>query len=284
MVKRLALLALLSGCWGTMESFFAQDVVEMHFDVPYVEGTDNPRQHLDLFIPREVDAFPVAVFVHGGFWMRQDKNYFQPVVGLYRNVGIALARKGIGTAVINYRLVPDVPFVDTFDDVTRAIAWTQEHIDEYGGDPTRMVIVGHSAGGHMTALAAFDDARLAAAGVDVSAIRGYAPLSPILDVAALAAVPEHASTVETVFGSDTSTHSPRTYFKPTVAPLLVVLGGDDLDALLSQVPAAVADLEALGAPVTLHVLDGKNHEDIVLDFDHERDRVTPLLAPFIHGL
>jgi acetyl esterase/lipase len=280
---RVALLALLSGCWGTMESFFAQDVVEMHFDVPYVAGTDNPRQYLDLYIPREVDAYPVAVFVHGGFWMRQDKSYFQPFVGLYRNVGIALAREGIGAAVINYRLVPDVTFVETFDDVVRAISWTQQHIADFGGDPTRMVMVGHSAGGHMTALAAFDDGRLASSGVDITAMRGYAPLSPILDLAALAASPpsSNAEIVATVFGSDLDTHSPRTYFKSSVAPVLVVLGGDDLEALLTQVPPAVDELVALGAPIEFELIPSKSHEDIVVDFDTGSDRVTPLLVPFI---
>ena len=270
--------ALSSGCWGTMESFFAQDVVEMHFDVAYTER-DDPRQKLDLYVPRGAEAYPVAVFIHGGFWMRQDQNYFQPIVGLYRNVGIALARRGIGTAVINYRLVPDVTFVETFDDVTRAIAWTQQHIGEYGGDASHMVVIGHSAGGHMTALAALDASR------GITGIRGYAPLSPILDVAALAASSEeHADIVATVFGSDPTTHSPRTYFRADVAPMLVVLGGDDLSALRAQVPEAVTDLQALGAPVELVTLAGKNHEDIVVDFDTGDDRVTPLLVPFILGL
>ena len=264
-----------------MESFFAQDVVEMHFDVPYTDS-DNPRQKLDLYVPRNADAYPVVVFVHGGFWQRQDKDYFQPVVGLYRNVGIALAREGIGTAVINYRLVPDVTFTETFGDVTAAIAWTQQHIAEYGGDPTHMIIAGHSAGGHMTALAAFDDARLVAAGVDLTGIRGYAPLSPIFDLAALAASSsDDARTVATVFGADTATHSPRTYFRANVAPMLVILGGDDLAALKTQVPIAVDDLQRLGAPIEFVTIPGKSHEDIVVDFDTDADRVTPLLAPFV---
>lgn len=266
-----------------MEAFFAQDVVDMHYDVPYVEGTDNARQYLDLFLPRDIENFPVAVFIHGGFWQRQDKNFFQPVVGLYRNVGIALAREGIGVATIDYRLVPDVPFVDQFDDVTRAIAYVQQHIASYGGDPTNMAIIGHSAGGHMTALAAFDDARLTAAGVDVTAIKAYAPLSPIMDLDKLATSPpsSNAETVAIVFGDDHATHSPSTYFKPNVAPLLVVLGSKDLEALLAQVPEAVAELQALGAPVELLNVAGKSHDDIVLDFDTDNDRVTPPLSAFI---
>ena len=279
---RALLLLGLTACWGTQESFFAQDVVDMHFDIAYVDGTDDPRQKLDLYLPRDLDDFPIVVFIHGGFWVHQDKNYFQPVVGLYRNVGIALAREGFGTAVINYRLVPDVPFADEFADVTAAIAWWQKHAAQYGGDPTRMVITGHSAGGHMAALAGFDDARLAAAGVDVSGVAGYAPLSPILDLGKLAAFSSSdAEKVSTVFGNDLVTDSPHTYFKPAVKPMLVVLGTKDLDALLAQVPGAVDELQAMGAPVSLSNIAGKSHDDIVLDFDTDADDVTPLLATFI---
>lgn len=273
-----------TGCAGSMEEYFAQDVVEMHLDVPYVAGTDNIRQRLDLFLPREIENFPVVVFVHGGFWLHQDKDFFQPFVGLYKNVGIALARQGIGTAVIDYRLVPDVTFDEEFDDVLHAVGWVEDHIADYGGDPTSLVLAGHSAGGHMTALAAFDDVRLTAAGVDVTHIKGYAPLSPILDVQQLTESPpsDNATIVAQVFGTDIPRNSPRTYFRATVAPMLIVLGGDDLVALRTQVPPAVDELVALGAPVTLVELPGKNHEDIVLDFDTDADRVTPVLAPFVH--
>ena len=190
----------------------------------------------------------------------------------------------IGTAVISYRLVPDVTFDEEFSDVATAITWTHDHIGSYGGDAANMVVVGHSAGGHMTALAGVDDARLTAAGMDVTAIKGYVPLSPILDVQQLAMDPpsDNATIIEQVFHGDIARNSPVTYFRAGVAPMLVVLGGDDLSALRKQVPPAVAALAALGAPVTLVELPGKNHEDIVIDFDTDGDAVTPVLAPFIH--
>jgi acetyl esterase/lipase len=282
----LALIAVLPACQGTMESYFAQDVVDMEFDVPYIDGTDNPRQFLDLYLPRDLDGFPVVVFIHGGFWIHQDKNFFQPVVGLYRNVGIALARQGIGTAVINYRLVPEGTFDDQFDDCAQAIRWVHDHIAERHGDPESMVITGHSAGGHITALAAFDDARLSAAGVDLAAIKGYAPLSPILDLQAMADSPpsSNAQIAEEVFGSALAENSPRTFFKQSVAPILLVMGERDEPFLLEQIPPAVAELDALGAPVSFHQLPGKTHDDIVLNFDTGDDDVTPLLVPFVHGV
>lgn len=279
------ILGLVAGCNGTMESFFAQDVVDMVFDQPYVDGTHNPRQYLDLYLPRGVDQFPVVVFVHGGFWIHQDKDFFQPVVGLYRNVGIALAREGIGTAVINYRLVPDVTFDDQFDDVAQSIRWVHDHIAEHHGDPESIVVAGHSAGGHITALAAFDNARLTAAGVEVTAIRGYAPLSPILDLQQMAdSSREHADIAAEVFGTALADYSPRMHFKPGVAPVMIVMGERDEGFLLEQIPPAIVELFAIDAPIEFHQLPGNTHDDIVLNFDTDTDRVTPVLAPFVHGV
>lgn len=279
----IALLAC-TACNGTMERYFAQDVVEMVEDVPYA-GSDNPRQKLDLYLPRAGDGVPVVVFVHGGFWIHQDKNYFEPIVGLYHNVGIALARQGIATAVINYRLVPEVDFEGELDDVAAALRWVHDHIAEHRGDPSGIVLAGHSAGGHITALAAFDDAWLSARAVDTTAIRGYAPLSPILDLVQMASSSqENADIAAEVFGDALVPYSPVTYLNASVAPVLVVTGEHDLDIVLAEVPPALATLETLGAPVEAHVLPGRSHDDLVLDFDTDHDAVTPVLAPFVHAV
>lgn len=277
----LAIVLGVSACNGAMDAYFAQDVVEIERDIAY--ATVSTRQKLDLYMPRGGREVPVVVFVHGGFWIRQSKDFFQPIVGLYGNVGIALARRGIGVAVIDYRLVPAVTFDEQYADVARAVAWVQDHVATRGGDPSRLVLAGHSAGGHIAALTAFDDARLAAFDVDVSAIRGYAPLSPILDLAALAAHPpeENAEIVEQVFGDALAAYSPRTHFSADIAPMLVVLGENDLAALQEQVPPAIDELVSLGAPVEYHLVADKDHDQIVLDFDSEQDAVTPLIVEFV---
>jgi acetyl esterase/lipase len=158
------LLSVLLGCNGDMLAYFAADVVDTSKDIAYVSGTSSPRQYLDVYTPRGGQNFPVVVFVHGGYWIAQDKAYFAPITGLYGNVGRALARRGVGAVVINYRLVPDVAFAEQLGDVIAAVRWTQANVQRYGGDPKRMVVSGHSAGGHMTALLAVDPARRAAAG------------------------------------------------------------------------------------------------------------------------
>ena len=280
----LACLAL-TGCTGAMDEYFARDVVDIDHDVPYGDA-DNPRQFLDLYMPRGAQRVPMVVFVHGGFWIRQDKSYFEPVTGLYANVGIALARQGIGVAVINYQLVPSVTFDQQFADVAHSIRWVEQHIGTRGGDPTNIVMAGHSAGGHITALAAFVPDRLTQQGVDTSAIRGFAPLSPIFDLAALAASPPHdnAEIVETVFGDNLAAYSPTSFFTASVAPLLVMLGENDLVALRAQVPPAIDTLRTLGADVRYEELAGKDHDAVVLDFDGDEDAMTPLLVSFVHDV
>lgn len=291
-VRRLVL-ALLGGgfacslpaCDGDMRAYFARDVVELESDIAYVEGSTNPRQTLDLYRPRGVRDYPVVVFVHGGYWVAQDKRYFAPVVGLYGNVGQALARRGIGVVIMNYRLVPDVTFNEQLGDVIAALRWTAQHVGEYGGDPTRVVLAGHSAGGHMTSLIAFDKARLASAGFDASRIKGFAPLSPIFDLEDMAAHPPesdfNARVTEPVFGADLSSHSPRRYFRGDAPPLFVAMGDADEAYLVPQIPRAVAELKALGATISLLTLPGHSHADVVVNFDTDKDQLAAPLAEFV---
>lgn len=275
-----------TACNGDMRAYFERDVVRVDEDLAYVEGTSNPRQKLDLYLPRKLTNYPVVVFVHGGYWIAQDKHYFAPLVGLYGNVGFALARKGIGVVVVDYRLVPDVSFEQQLGDVLASVKWTQTHIAAYGGDPHRMVLAGHSAGGHMTALAALQPGRMTSAGIDVASLRGFAPLSPILDLEDMAAHPPesdfNATVTQPVFGTKLKEYSPRTYFTKNVAPMFFAMGDKDEPYLVPQIPKDVGELQALGAPATLLTLKNHSHADVVLNFDTGDDELTPALVEFVN--
>ena len=274
-------LPLLCACNGTMESYFAQDVVDEVLDQPYADGK-NERQYLDLFLPRDATDYPVVVFVHGGYWIHQDRDYFEPVVGLYHNVGIALARRGIGVATISYRLVPDVPFEDELDDVALATKWTHDHIAEHGGDPNRIVLAGHSAGGHIAALFALDETRLTERGASVL---GYIPLSPIVDLQAMAASSaEDAQIADEVFGTALAEYSPTSYLSGSTKPLLFGLGTADEPFIAAQVPPVIEQLQALGAPVNLVTVQGATHDDMVLNFDTADDQLTGPIVAFVNTL
>jgi acetyl esterase/lipase len=143
-----------------------------YYDGP---GADRVRHSLDMFIPKGKSDFPVVVLLHGGAWVVGDNR----CCGLYSTVGAYLASQGIGVVMPNYRLSPAVKHPEHIKDVARAFAWTKANICKYGGNPNRLFIAGHSAGGHLAALLATDDAYLRAEGCTLDDIRGCIGISGV---------------------------------------------------------------------------------------------------------
>jgi acetyl esterase/lipase len=150
---------------------------QVYTDIAYYDGPDaHPIKHrLDLFVPEGLKDAPVLIFVHGGGWTSGDKN-------LYSFIGRAFAEQGFVTAVINYRLSPQVQHPAHIEDVARAFAWVYRNIAQYGGNPEKIFVMGHSAGGHLVALLALDEKYLQAHGLTLAAIKGAIPISGIYDV------------------------------------------------------------------------------------------------------
>jgi acetyl esterase/lipase len=124
-------------------------------DVAYVATTapdfDAKRHRLDIYQPtaKTTALRPVVLFIHGGSWSSGSKDDI-----LYKAIGRRLAKNGFVGVVISYRLAPQVLVPQQADDCARALAWTVAHIADYGGDPKRLVLMGHSAGGGLAALLA----------------------------------------------------------------------------------------------------------------------------------
>ncbi len=136
---------------------------------------DNRKHRLDLYTPKSTKPAPVLMFIHGGGWQMGDR-------WQYALVGRRMAERGIACAVISYRLSPGVKHPEHIRDCARAFAWLYRNVGKYGGDPERMFVSGHSAGGHLTALLALDPQWLEAEGVPAGAVRGAVPISGVLDV------------------------------------------------------------------------------------------------------
>lgn len=118
-------------------------------DISY--GEYGSRNHLDIWRRPDLDRggkAPVLLQVHGGAWMVGNKR------GQAHPLMSHLAELGWVCVSVNYRLSPRSTWPDQIADVKRAIAWTKEHIAEYGGDPDWIAITGGSAGGHLSSLAA----------------------------------------------------------------------------------------------------------------------------------
>ena len=168
-----ALLAagLLSGCQATLfEGLNAtardQGVVATH-DVSF----DATHQlALDVYRPADARGAPVVVFFYGGSWKSGKRQW-------YRWAGEALARRGLVVIIPDYRKWPQVRMDGFMRDAARAVAWSREHAGEYGGDPTALFLMGHSAGAHIGALLATDDRWLQAVGMKPDQLRGFIGLA-----------------------------------------------------------------------------------------------------------
>ncbi len=121
---------------------------------------------LDIYQPLDGgDNLPVMIFIHGGSWRGGDKSWEGSKPEFFTSHGYVFAS-------INYRLSPEVQHPVHVEDVAHAIAWLHHHVAEYGGDPDRMVVLGHSSGAHLAALVAIDQRYLKEAGDGLADIKG----------------------------------------------------------------------------------------------------------------
>jgi acetyl esterase/lipase len=215
-------------------------------------GTD-PRQRLDVYVPTKKGANrPVVVFWYGGSWTGGDK-------ASYRFVGAALAERGFLTVLPDYRLSPAVKFPEFVQDGAQAVAWVQKHAAEFGGDPTRIVLMGHSAGAHTAAFLALNDQYLRSAGAKPEWIRGLIGLS-----GPYALVP-NTDSLNTIFAAPytAADWQPVNFVTPHAPPTLLFHGL--ADGLVS--PHHATDLrDALmraGVPVQAELYEGRGHADTV---------------------
>jgi acetyl esterase/lipase len=137
-------------------------------DVPYAKPA-HERQKLDIYTPTGANKAPVVFWIHGGGWQTGDKGPLHHKPALFTGRGMVLVST-------NYRLLPEVDMGAIIRDVAKSLAWVHNHIGEYGGDPQRIFIMGHSAGAQLAAIIAADDRYLKAEGVSPEIIIGCVPV------------------------------------------------------------------------------------------------------------
>jgi acetyl esterase/lipase len=148
---------------------FAQDtrIIEKP-DLGYAEPA-NPLHTLDVYASPSAKNAPVLFWIHGGGWQAGDK----------RDVAVKprfFVERGFVFVSVNYRLLPKVEMIEIFHDVAKSFRWVHEHIAEYGGDPKRVLVGGHSAGAQLAALICTDDRYLKAEGIAFTDLIGCVPV------------------------------------------------------------------------------------------------------------
>jgi acetyl esterase/lipase len=151
-------------------------------DVPY--ATAHERQVLDVYAPVGAQNLPVVFWIHGGGWQTGDK-------GLVALKPKAFMDAGLVFVSINHRLLPTVEMGAITRDVASALGWVHKNIATYGGDPTRLLVMGHSSGGQLAALMCTDDRYAKAEGFSLTMIKGCVPVdADTFDIPAIIEVAE----------------------------------------------------------------------------------------------
>jgi acetyl esterase/lipase len=168
----------------------ASNAQEVKRNIPYATPA-HERHVLDVYCPSHAKDLPVVLWIHGGGWQTGDKTSVQIKPQAFTD-------KGFVFVATNYRLLPDVDMGTIVRDIARSIRWVHDHVADFGGDPQRLFIMGHSAGAQLAALVCTDDRYLKAEGLSLAIIKGCVPVDG--DTYDVPAIIETAETRRRVHG------------------------------------------------------------------------------------
>jgi len=217
-------------------------------------------------------ARAVVVFIHGGGW-----HSGRP--GDYRFVGRTLARKGYVVVLVGYRLVPDGVYPKMLEDCAGALAWVRSNIAAYGGDPDRVILMGHSAGAYNAVMLALERQWLGRVGVPDRFIKGVIGLSGPYDF-----YPFTSDSARAAFGlvAEPELTQPVRFVRGD-APAMLLITGDKDEAVKPRNSLVLARaLGRAGSPTEPVIVAGADHVDTIMKlaapFSRDRRVIDPVLA------
>ena len=245
---------------------------------PYAPGA---RHKLNIWVPtgtENSDKLPVLVFLYGGGWYSGARDD-------YGFAGRAFARQGFIVVIPDYRIVPDGHWPDFLNDSAAAVAWTAKHIDDYGGDPGRIALSGHSAGAYNAVMLALDPQWMKAAGSDAAVIRGVAALSGPYDFYPF----EKGGRADVAMGDirPVEQTQPIHFVRADALPLWLGHGTADTVVRVRNSERLAAAIHKVGGSATLRTYDGLSHNDLVMALTKPlayKGPILPEATDFLRGV
>ncbi|SLN20189.1 alpha/beta hydrolase [Oceanibacterium hippocampi] len=219
-------------------------------DIPY---GPRPGEKLDIFTAGDGPA-PVHVFIHGGYWQSMDKSDFDYVAD-------GLVPAGVTTVVVNYDLAPLVGVGEIVRQVRAALIWVWQNIAGFGGDPARITVSGHSAGGHLTAMVCATDWSRLDPDLPADLVKAGTSISGIYDLE-----PIRLCYLNEKLGLDAAAaaeNSPLHLASHGNAPLIVTTGGLETDEYHRQQAEFVRVWRAAGRRVDILEMPGYHHFSVI---------------------
>jgi acetyl esterase/lipase len=252
LIASLALPALgLGGC-STIDALNAAEPkggLEISRDIAFAPGA---RGRLDVYAPRHRRPdTPVVVFFYGGGWETGGK-------GDYLWAGSALARQGYVVVIPDYRLYPEVRWPTFLEDGAKAVRWARDHAADYGGDPKRLVLMGHSAGAYNAAMLNLDHRWLGEVGMNPETdIRCFVGLAGPYDF-----LPLRTDVLKTIFGPEETRPAtqPIQYVTAAAPPMLLIAPVKDVVVDPENVTRLARRVHEKGGRVETRRFPRINHE------------------------
>jgi acetyl esterase/lipase len=264
--------------WGAqrLANQFYASCATLYKDIAYSAQT---AQRLDIYRPDDGEGHPVLVYVYGGSWNGGRKTLYAPAAQ-------RLLPEGAVIVIPDYTLYPAAGYPTQSQEIAAALAWTLEHIHEYGGDPRQVVVVAQSAGAHVAAMALLDPQFLGAHGHSAAEIRGFFGISGVYDIETQLA---HERTkgrsgqyVVDVMGGrqNVAVASPSTFAGPHAPRTHLVHGDKDTTVPLRMSVEFCERLRAAGAEVEFTLYPGGGHSGMLFEAlaDNPSRLITEIVA------
>ncbi|WP_342331522.1 alpha/beta hydrolase [Pedobacter sp. FW305-3-2-15-E-R2A2] len=256
--------------------------VKVAKDIDYGADKGKISNQLNVYYPASLEKKDVLIFIHGGSWSSGKKE-------TYWWLGRNLARKGLVAVTINYGLAPDQQYGQMATDCANSVKWVYDHIADYGGNPERIFLMGHSAGGHLAALINADPQYLKNAGFR-GKINGVILNDAFgLDMNEYLSKAEHDNNYRNFIRTFTSSPevwtkgSPLNYLDNIRNPHLIFYGENTYPAIQIQSKRMYEQLMGQQVPCELQLIRRKKHVGMISQMIFGSNALYKAILDFIAG-